>query len=154
MTVPSLRLAVGADHAGVDLKDHLGAWLRERGHLVDDLGTQGHGSCHYPDFALAVARAVAAGEADLGMLVCGTGQGMAMVANRVPGIRAGVVSDPFSAAAIREHNDARVICLGARVIGPGLAEVCLDAFLRASFLGGRHAKRVDMIRALDRPSEG
>ncbi|MFH1468899.1 MAG: ribose 5-phosphate isomerase B [Pseudomonadota bacterium] len=151
MTPPSLpRIAVGADHAGVDLKDHLAAWLAERGHPVVDKGTCGHGSCHYPEFAFAVAQAVAGGEADLGVLVCGTGQGMAMAANRVPDIRAGVVMDTFSAAAIREHNDARVICMGARVIGPGLAEACLEAFLGASFLGGRHQLRVDLMRAAER----
>jgi ribose 5-phosphate isomerase B len=147
---PLPRIAVGADHAGVDLKDHLAAWLAARGHLVVDKGTRDHASCHYPEFALAVARAVAHGEADLGLLVCGTGQGMAMAANRVPGVRAGVVMDTFSAAAIREHNDARVICLGARVVGPGLAEACLAAFLGASFQGGRHQLRIDLIHAAER----
>jgi len=142
---------VGSDHAGVDLKDHLVAWLSERGHAVRDLGTQGHASCHYPDFAAAVARAVTSGEAQLGVLVCGTGQGMAMAANTVPGVRAGVVSDTFSAAAIREHNDARIICLGARVIGPGLAEACLQAFLDTSFQGGRHAQRVAMFDRVELP---
>jgi ribose 5-phosphate isomerase B len=144
------RIAIGADHAGVDLKDHLATWLSERGYPVDDKGTRGHGSCHYPEFAFAVARAVARGEADLGLLICGTGQGMAMAANRVPDIRAGVVMDTFSAVAIRAHNDARVICMGARVLGPGLAEACLEAFLGASFLGGRHAERVALLRAAER----
>jgi ribose 5-phosphate isomerase B len=149
-TLPLPRIAIGADHAGVDLKEHLAAWLRARGHSVDDKGTHGHESCHYPEFAFAVARAVALGEAELGVLVCGTGQGMAMAANRVPDVRAGVVMDTFSAAAIREHNDARVICLGARVVGPGLAEACLQAFLGAAFLGGRHAQRVELLRAAER----
>ncbi len=146
MSEPTLpRLAAGSDHAGVDLKNHLVGWLRARGYTVDDLGTHDHSSCHYPDYAAAVAGAVAQGHAQLGLLVCGTGQGMAMAANRLPSVRAGVVSDTFSAAAIREHNDARVICLGQRVIGPGLAEACLEAFLAAEFQGGRHAQRVGMF---------
>jgi ribose 5-phosphate isomerase B len=139
------RLVAGSDHAGIDLKNHLVGWLRARGYEVDDLGTHDHSSCHYPDYAAAVAGAVAEGRAELGMLVCGTGQGMAMAANRLPSVRAGVVADTFSAAAIREHNDARVICLGQRVIGPGLAEACLDAFLGAEFQGGRHAQRLAMF---------
>jgi len=145
-----IRLAAGSDHAGVDLKKHLVGWLRARGCEVEDLGTHDHSSCHYPDFAAAVAGAVADGRADLGLLVCGTGQGMAMAANRLPGVRAGVVADTFSASAIREHNDARVICLGQRVIGPGLAEACLDAFLSASFQGGRHAQRVGMFSEIEK----
>ncbi len=152
-TLP-LRIALGADHAGVDLKEHLSGWLRARGLAVSDHGTHGGTSVHYPVYALAVARAVAAGEADLGVLVCGTGQGMAMTANRVPGVRAGVVSEPFSARAIREHNDANVICLGGRVLGPGLAEACLQAFLEASFQGGRHAERVAMMADLEHRGEG
>ena len=143
------RLAAGSDHAGIDLKNHLVAWLRERGYDVDDLGTHDHSSCHYPDFAAAVSGAVADGRAQLGLLVCGTGQGMAMAANRLPGVRAGVVSDTFSAAAIREHNDARVICLGQRVIGAGLAEACLGAFLAASFQGGRHSLRIAMFSEIE-----
>ncbi len=139
------RIAAACDHAGIDLQKHLIGWLRARGHQVEDLGTHDHASCHYPDYAAAVAGAVAAGSADLGLLVCGTGQGMAMAANRLPSVRAGVVSDTFSAAAIREHNDARVICLGQRVIGSGLAEACLEAFLTARFQGGRHAQRVGMF---------
>ena len=146
----SLRIALGADHAGVELKDHLAGWLRARGVEVADHGTRDAVSVHYPAFAIAVARAVAAGEADLGILVCGTGQGMAMTANRVPGVRAGAVSEPFSARAIREHNDANVLCLGGRVVGPGLAEACVQAFLEAGFQGGRHAERLSMLAELER----
>jgi ribose 5-phosphate isomerase B len=142
---PLPRLVAGSDHAGLDLKNHLVGWLRARGYQVDDLGTHDHGSCHYPEFAAAVAGAVAEGRADLGLLVCGTGQGMAMAANRLPSVRAGVVADTFSATAIREHNDARVICLGQRVLGPGLAEACMEAFLGAEFQGGRHAQRLAMF---------
>ncbi len=144
------RFVAGSDHAGVDLKNHLVGWLRARGHEVEDLGTHDHGSCHYPDYAKAVATAVAEGRAELGLLVCGTGQGMAMAANRLPSVRAGVVSDTFSAAAIREHNDARVICLGQRVLGHGLAEACLEAFASAEFQGGRHAMRVGMFSEIEK----
>lgn len=146
--IPTYRLVAGSDHAGLDLKNHLVGWLRLQGHEVEDLGTHDGASCHYPDFAAAVAGAVSEGRAPLGLLVCGTGQGMAMAANRLPRVRAGVVSDTFSAAAIREHNDANVICLGQRVLGPGLAEACLEAFLRAHFQGGRHATRVGMFSEL------
>jgi ribose 5-phosphate isomerase B len=149
-SAPALpRIAAGSDHAGIDLKNHLIGWLRARGHEVLDLGTHDHASCHYPEYAAAVAGAVAEGSAALGLLVCGTGQGMAMAANRLPGVRAGVVADTFSAAAIREHNDARVICLGQRVLGPGLAEACLEAFLGAEFQGGRHAMRVAMFSEIE-----
>jgi len=147
---PPLRIAIGADHAGVELKDHLAGWLRARGLQVADHGTRDTASVHYPVHALAVARAVAAGEADLGILVCGTGQGMAMTANRVPGVRAGAVAEPFSARAIREHNDANVLCLGGRVLGPGLAEACVQAFLEGAFQGGRHAERLAMMADLER----
>ncbi|MBN1336417.1 MAG: ribose 5-phosphate isomerase B [Deltaproteobacteria bacterium] len=149
-----LRIALASDHAGVALKDHVAGWLRARGMQVVDHGTHGGASVHYPTYAIAVARAVAAGEVDLGVLVCGTGQGMAMTANRVPGVRAGVVCETFSARAIREHNDANVLCLGGRVVGPGLAEACLQAFLEATFQGGRHAERVAMMTDLERRGDG
>ena len=141
-------IAIGADHAGVHLKDHLAHWLRQRGHKLLDKGTMGDASCDYPDFARDVAQAVVEGRTELGVLVCGTGQGMAMTANRVPGIRAAVVLDTFSAAAAREHNDANVLCLGARVCGSGLAEACLLAWLTASFEGGRHARRLAAMVAV------
>ena len=142
-----MKLAFGADHGGVDLKDQLLQHLREAGHEVTDLGTNGHESVDYPDFAQAVAAQVASGVVERGILVCGTGQGMAMAANKVPGVRAGVVSDTFSARMIAEHNDARVLCLGARVVGPSLAQEIVDSYLGASFEGGRHARRVGKIES-------
>jgi ribose 5-phosphate isomerase B len=142
-----MRIALGADHGGVDLKDSLAQHLRDAGHSVADLGTHGGESVDYPDFGRAVAEAIAGGTADRGILVCGTGQGMAMTANKVRGVRAGVVSDTFSARMIVEHNNAQVLSLGARVVGPGLAETIVDAFLSASFEGGRHARRVGKIES-------
>lgn len=146
-----MRLALGSDHAGLDLKTAVAVHLRAAGHEVDDVGTHDAASCHYPTFASRVARSVADGTVDRGVLVCGTGQGMAMAANKVPGVRAAVVSDPFSAAMAMEHNDARVLCLGARVVGVGLALTCLDAWLHASFAGGRHAERIALFDPSVRP---
>lgn len=144
-----MRLAVGSDHAGFHLKRALIARLQEHGHEVDDLGTHDGQACDYPDVAVAVGRKVSTGEAELGLLVCGTGVGMSIAANKVPGVRAAVVSDTFSARASREHNDANVLCLGERVVGPGLARDILDNWLNACFEGGRHLGRVRKIRALD-----
>jgi ribose 5-phosphate isomerase B len=142
-----LRVAVGADHAGVDLKDHLAKWLAEQGAVVVDVGTHGKDSVDYPDFAGAVSDAVLGSRADRGLLVCGTGIGMSMAANRRRGIRAAACSDTFSARMAREHNDANVLCIGARVVGVGLAEDLVRAFLEAAFEGGRHQRRVDKIEA-------
>lgn len=140
-----MRIALGADHGGVDLKNILAARLRDAGHTVSDLGTHGVESVDYPDFGRVVAEAVASGAADRGILVCGTGQGMAMTANKVPGVRAGVVSDAFSARMIVEHNNAQILSIGARVVGQSLAETLVDTFMAASFEGGRHARRVSKI---------
>lgn len=144
-----MRFAIGCDHAGLSLKSVLATRLRERGHQVDDLGTDGPASCDYADFAEAVARAVAGGTADQGLLVCGTGIGMSIAANKVPGVRAAVLSDTFSARSTRQHNDANVLCLGERVVGAGLALDILDAWLDATFEGGRHQRRIDKITALE-----
>lgn len=144
-----MRIAVGSDHAGFTLKHTLVAHLRAQGHEVDDLGTHVNTSCDYPDFAAAVGRAVSEGAADRGLLVCGSGIGMAIAANKIAGVRAAVVSDTFSAHASREHNDANVLCLGERVVGAGLARDILDVWVNASFEGGRHAGRVAKINALD-----
>ncbi|HVF19621.1 MAG TPA: ribose 5-phosphate isomerase B [Mycobacteriales bacterium] len=146
------RLVVGADHAGWRLKDALAVKVRAAGYEVIDVGTSGDDSVDYPDFAAAVARAVAAGDADRGVIVCGTGIGVAMTANKVPGVRAAVVHDAFTAYYSREHNDANVLCLGARVVGEGVAESALATFLRTDFGGGRHARRVEKITATE--SEG
>jgi ribose 5-phosphate isomerase B len=140
-----MKIAAGSDHAGLDLKNALVKHLREQGHAVDDLGTFERASTDYPDRARAVAQAVASGAAERGLLCCGTGQGMAMTANRVHGIRAAVLSDVFSAKATRAHNDANVLCLGQRVVGEGLAAELVDAFFATAFEGGRHAARVAKI---------
>lgn len=147
-----MRIAVGADHAGFRLKDRIAAWLLAQGHDVDDLGTHDGSSVDYPDFAFAVATAVRDGRVDRGVLVCGTGQGMAMTANRVDGVRAAVVADPFSAAMASEHNDARVLCLGERVVGDGVALACVSAWLDASFAGGRHLGRIEKMAGGPRPA--
>jgi ribose 5-phosphate isomerase B len=140
-----MRIAIGCDHAGLRLKSALAAHLRDVGHDIVDLGTQSEVSTDYPDYARAVAQAVGKGDADRGVLVCGTGHGMAIAANKVPGVRAACVSDTFSARAVAEHNDARVLCFGQRVIGEGLAIDCVDVWLRTGFAGGRHERRVARI---------
>lgn len=140
-----MKVAVGSDHAGFELKQKLASHLREVGHEVVDLGTQSTDSVDYPEYARRVARAVSSNEVERGLLVCGTGQGMAMTANRVPGVRAAVVSESFSARMAMAHNDARVLCLGSRVIGVGLAEEIVDVWLGTAFEGGRHERRVGMI---------
>jgi ribose 5-phosphate isomerase B len=133
---------VGADHAGLELKRLLVAELQKRGLSVVDFGTHSSESCDYPDFAHALGSALARGEIGRGLLVCGTGVGMSIAANRNPAVRAVVCSEPLSARMARSHNDANVLCLGARVIGEGTALDVLDAFLGAGFEGGRHARRV------------
>jgi ribose 5-phosphate isomerase B len=135
-------IAVASDHAGYDLKTMLSRELAEMGYEVLDLGTDGPQSVDYPDFADALARAVRAGEVERGVLICGTGIGIAMAANRHPGIRAAVCWDETSARLTREHNDANVMALGARLLGPEVAKDCLRTFLSTEFAGGRHAGRV------------
>ncbi|MFZ5475964.1 MAG: ribose 5-phosphate isomerase B [Myxococcota bacterium] len=144
-----MRIWAGSDHAGLNLKDKLVAWLREQGHEVEDVGTHDHDSTDYPDYAERVARAVADKKADWGLLVCGTGQGMAMTANRIPGVRAAVVADTFSARSTRAHNDANVLAIGERVVGLGLAEEIVKAFMTTPFEGGRHVRRVAKMTALE-----
>lgn len=136
---------VACDHAGLALKQSLVAELARRGVSVRDFGTDSSASCDYPDFAHALANALSAGEIERGILVCGTGVGMSIAANRHPSVRAVVCSEPFSARASRQHNDANVLCLGARVVGEGTALDILGAFLEAEFEGGRHQKRVAKI---------
>ena len=137
-----MRIAIGADHAGFVLKDQLGSLLADAGHEVRDLGTHSAESVDYPDYAEAVARAVAEGSAERGILVCGTGIGMAIGANRIRGVRAAACIDLFSARLCRQHNDANVLTLGSRIVALPLAEAILEVFLATSFEGGRHARRV------------
>ena len=143
-------LIVGSDHAGLGLKRELLSVAAELGYEVVDIGTHTSDSTDYPDYAHQVAAAVGRGEG-LGLLVCGTGLGMSMAANRHPGVRAAVCGDVFSASMTRQHNDANVLCIGARVVGGGLAAEIVKAFLTASFEGGRHERRVNKI---DAPNEG
>lgn len=140
-----MKIAIGADHAGVELKDHLRAYLAELGHDVEDLGTEGTASVDYPDFAHRVAETVAGGDAARGLLVCGTGQGMSMAANRHAGVRAAVCCNAYETRMTRAHNDANVLCIGSRVIGRGVAEDLCRIFLETEFEGGRHQRRVDKI---------
>jgi len=146
-------VALGADHAGFPLKEYLKTWLIGRGYDVVDLGTQSAESVDYPDFAVGVSSAVTAGKADRGILVCGTGIGMAMAANKLPGVRAATCSDAFTARMSREHNDANVLALGARITSREAAIEILELWLDTDFAGGRHARRVDKIVALDRLRE-
>ena len=145
-----MRIVVGSDHAGLKLKTELVSYLKTLdGVELSDLGTHTSDSCDYPDYARLVAQAVANGEADWGLLVCGTGVGMSMAANKVSGVRAAVISDTFSAAATRQHNNANVLCIGERVVGGGLALAILKAWIATDFEGGRHQRRVNKISALE-----
>ena len=137
-----MRIAIGADHAGYTLKDHLRARLAEAGHELSDVGAHSEVSVDYPDFAAQVARAVAAGSAERGILVCGSGIGMAIAANRHRGVRAAACVALYSARLCRQHNDANVLTLGSRIVAPPLAEAIVDLFLATPFEGGRHQRRV------------
>ena len=145
-----MRVAVASDHAGNILRQAVVEHLRAAGHDVDDLGPSSGESVDYPLYAEKVARAVAASDAQFGVLVCGTGVGMSMAANRIAGVRAAVCTNEFTARACRAHNDANVLCLGERVIGLGTGLAVVDAFMGADFEGGRHARRVGQITALER----
>jgi ribose 5-phosphate isomerase B len=144
-----LKIAIGADHAGYAAKEHLKGWLAEHGHQVADVGTHGTASVDYPDFASQVGEAVADGGAALGLLICGSGIGMSIAANKIRGVRAAHCTDGYQAKVARQHNDANVLCLGARVSGTGVMEDTLQAFLAHGFDGGRHAVRVEKIGKLD-----
>jgi ribose 5-phosphate isomerase B len=146
-------VAVGADHAGFALKETVKGWLVARGVRVHDFGTHSGESVDYPDYAAAVARAVASGVAGRGVLVCGTGIGMAIAANKVAGIRAAQCGDVESARLSREHNDANVLTLGARTTPPGTALAILGAWLETEFHGGRHARRIEKVEGLERRDE-
>ena len=142
---------IGADSAGYNLKEELIAHLKELGYTVVDHGTNFTASCHYPEFAGKVCKSVQQDlEGSFGILVCGTGVGMSMCANKYHGIRAALCGDTYSARMTRQHNDANMLCLGARVIGSCLATDILDAFLGAEFEGGRHAVRVDMMMDIEK----
>ncbi|HHY12797.1 MAG TPA: ribose 5-phosphate isomerase B [Firmicutes bacterium] len=144
-----MKIAIGSDHAGYRLKGEVAALAKKLGNQVLDLGTHSEESVDYPDFAVKVAQAVSRGEAGLGILVCGTGLGMAIAANKVRGIRAVTCGDTFSARASREHNNANVLCIGARVTGGGLALDIVRIWLESEFQGGRHQRRVSKITEIE-----
>lgn len=148
-----MRIALAADHAGYVLKDELVAWLREAGHDVSDLGTNGPESVDYPQFGARLADIVASGQADRGIVVCGSGIGISIAVNRNPACRCARVSEPLSAALAREHNDANVLALGARLVGSDMAKACVQAFLGTEFAGGRHQRRVDQLSQLLQESD-
>jgi ribose 5-phosphate isomerase B len=147
-------IALGADHAGWELKEALKAWLMDQGNQVLDFGTHSPESVDYPDYASQVAEAVAVGKVDRGVLVCGTGIGMAITANKVPGVRAALCSDAYTARMSREHNDANVLALGGRLMGPDAAIEILGTFLATDFAEGRHTQRVNKIASLERRYNG
>lgn len=140
-----MKIAIAADHAGVDLKDQLVVFLRAQNHEVSDLGTQGSASVDYPDYARLVATALTAGKVERGIIVCGSGIGVAMAANRFAGARAAVLRDDFDARMSREHNDANVACLGARVTPFSQAQILVKTWLETPFAGGRHQMRVNKM---------
>lgn len=144
-----MRVAIGADHAGYDLKQGLIQYVEANGHEVVDLGTDSLSSVDYPEFGAAVAQRVVSGAADRGVLVCGTGIGIGIAANKVPGARVATCNDLFTARMSREHNDANVVALGSRVVGPGVAEEIVSLFLQTEFQGGRHARRVAKIHDVE-----
>ncbi|XXF80507.1 ribose 5-phosphate isomerase B [Myxococcaceae bacterium GXIMD 01537] len=141
-----MKVIIASDHAGLELRQEIVSALRERGVSCEDAGPASRESVDYPDFARKVSRAVAAGEYSLGVLVCGTGIGMSIVANKYRGVRAALCTTEFEARMARAHNDANVLCLGQRVVGAGVARAILEAFLATPFEGGRHEKRVQKIR--------
>lgn len=145
-----MRIALGADHAGYELKDRIKSYLAEKGVTVTDEGTMNGDSVDYPDYARKVAEDVVAGKVDTGILVCGTGIGMAMAANKVHGIRAAAANTEFEAQMAREHNDANILTVGARVIDENAAERIVDIWLNTQFAGGRHQKRVDKIMEIEK----
>lgn len=145
-----MRIAIGSDHAGFDLKGEIAAWLERQQYSVMDYGAYSRESVDYPDLAVQVAAAVASGNHDLGILVCSTGIGMSIAANKVPGVRAGLCVTAAQGRLTREHNDANVLCLGQSAVSVAEALQIVAAFLKADFEGGRHARRVNKIHDLDR----
>jgi ribose 5-phosphate isomerase B len=145
----SKRIVLSSDHAAIGLRQTIADHIAAKGWEVVDIGPTSPESTHYPEHGAAAAQRVASGDCALGIILCGTGQGIMMAANKVRGVRCGVCSDTFSAAMIRQHNNANMLSIGARVVGEGLALEIVDAFLAAEFEGGRHATRVDMITALE-----
>ena len=145
-----MKIAIGNDHVGVEMKNHIVQWLRQNGHEVVNCGTDETTSADYPVYAERVARAVVSGECDRGVLICGTGIGISIAANKVHGVRCALCSETVSASLCRQHNDANIVAMGARTIGPVMAEEIVRTFLTTDFEGGRHSRRVEKIMKLDR----
>ena len=144
------HLAIGSDHAGFEMKESLKSMLTELGYEVEDMGTHDKASCDYPDFAVAVAQAVSSGRAVAGILVCSTGIGVSMTANKIHGVRAALAHHAYEAQMTRRHNDANVLCLGANITGPAIAAEAVKTFLNTDFEGGRHQRRVDKMMAAEK----
>ena len=144
------KLCIANDHAGYELKVKLIDYIKDKGFEIDDLGCFSPESVDYTEFAYKAAKSVSDGEYDYGIIICGTGLGVSIAANKVKGIRAAVCTDSFMAKMCREHNDANIMCMGARVIGLGVAKTCVDAFLETEFDGGRHKQRVDNIMKIEK----
>ncbi len=143
--VGAMKIAIASDHAALELKAELREWLIEQGHEVADLGPDTADSVDYPDFGYKLASVVSDGTVDRGVALCGSGIGISMAANRNPAVRCAMVSEPLSATFARSHNDANMIAMGARMIGPEMAKACIEAFLETEFEGGRHQRRVDKL---------
>lgn len=148
-----MKIGIGNDHAAVDMKNEVVEFLKEKGYEVVNFGTDKKESSNYPEYGRKVAEAVAAGEVDLGILICGTGVGISLAANKVKGIRAVVCSEPYSAKLSRQHNNTNVLAFGARVVGIELAKMIIEEWLNAEFMGGRHQDRIDMITEIENENE-
>ena len=144
-----MKIAIGNDHVALAMKHHIVKYLKEKGHELVDMGTDSTERCDYPLYGKKVADAVACGECDRGILICGTGIGISLAANKVKGIRAAVCSEAYSARLTRQHNDANIIAFGARVVGEATAEMIVDEFINTEYEGGRHQRRIDMITAIE-----
>lgn len=144
-----MKISMGSDHGAFAMKEHLKQYLTEQGHQVVDCGTYSTDSCDYADFAKAAAQLVASGDCDRGIVMCTTGVGISIAANKVRGIRCALCSEPYSAEMTRRHNDANMLAMGGALIGPNMAERIVDVFLNTEFEGGRHARRVGKIMAIE-----
>jgi len=146
----SEKIAIASDHAGRELKDDIAAFMRDEGFDVVDMGVNNDHSVDYPDYGIPVAERVSEGEFRRGVLICGTGVGMSILANKFPGIRAALVNDVYTARMVKEHNDANILVIGGRVVGKGLAREIVRIWIKAEFQGGRHQRRLDKIRAIEK----
>ena len=144
-----MKIAIASDHGGFDLKEQVKSWLQEMGHEAEDFGCLNKESCDYPDFGAAAARAVASGQCERGIVICTTGIGISVTANKVKGIRCALCGEPWSAEMTRRHNDANMLAMGAGVVGPLLARRIVETFLTTEFEGGRHQRRIDKIMAVE-----